>query len=163
MSNKVIPPTPEAARILTDYRIARECLSQFGRGEIFHDTDTWTINDNPYRRPIRPHVLHHLDFSKPAHRDEILNYGSLAANRALLAMYETDFVFLPDRGFDAKRADRDAFYSDERAVMAAVARPWLERYLFGFLDDEVKISGNWKPATLVEYFTTFADGARDHH
>lgn len=160
MSHKIIPPTPEAERILTDYRIARECLSQFGRGEIFQDTDTWTISDNPYRRPLRPHVLHHLDFSKPATRDEILNYSSLAANRALLTMYEGDFVFLPDRGLDKKLDDRDSFYDDGRAVMAAVARPWLERYLMTFLDAEVSVSGNWTPASLLEYFSAFADEAR---
>ncbi|HEU4733002.1 MAG TPA: iron-containing redox enzyme family protein [Kofleriaceae bacterium] len=159
MSHKVIPPTPEAERILTDYRIARECLSQFGRGEIFQDTDTWTISDNAYRRPLRPHVLHHLDFSKPATRDELLNYSSLAANRALLTMYEGDFVFLPDHGLDGKLDDQRSFYDDGRAVMAAIARPWLERYLFSFLDREVTISGHWTPATVLEYFTAFAEQA----
>jgi hypothetical protein len=161
MSHKIIPPTPEAERILTDYSIARECLSQFGRGEIFQDTDIWTISDNPYRRPLRPHVLHHLDFSKPATRDQILNYSSLAANRALLSIYEADFVLLPDRGLEHKLDDYHSFYDDGRAVMAAVARPWLERYLFSFLDGEVNTSGSWTPATLIEYFTAFADGAQE--
>ncbi len=159
MSHKIIPETPHAERLLTDYAVFRDCLSHFGRGELFKDTDEWTLADNPYRRPIRPHVLHHLDFSRPATPGELLNYSSLAANRALLSIYETDFMFLPARGLEHKLADLESFYDDGRTTAGAVARPWLERYLFSFLDSELRTSGAWTPDSLVDYFRSWASGA----
>ncbi|WP_255441934.1 MULTISPECIES: iron-containing redox enzyme family protein [Corallococcus] len=120
------------------------------------DTEEWRVHGNPYRRTLRPHVFKHLDFAKPLSQDEILTYSSLAAQRTLLTLYEQDFVLLPERDFEAKRADFEEFYSPRSLALGAVVRPWLERYSFDFLQKEVSISGRWTAATLESYFQDYA-------
>jgi hypothetical protein len=130
---------------------------QYGESDLFVDVDEWHTFDNPYRRTLRPHVFKHLDFSKPASLDEILNYTSLTACRVLLTTYEQDFVLLPERGFTNKRADFEEFYSPRSAALASVVRPWLERYLFESIERAVSISGRWTAESLAAYFQDFAD------
>ncbi len=86
-----------------DYDYFKSCLIEYGKSELFKDTEEWLLEDNPYRRTLRPHVFKYLDFSKPLTRDNLLTYNSLTANRTLLTVYESDFVFLPKHDFADKR------------------------------------------------------------
>ena len=83
----------------------------------------------------------------------MLDYSSMAANRVLQTVYETDFVLLPETGFGSKQGDFRTFYGPEAATLAALIRPQLESYLFSFLDDEIQITGSW----TLEQFKAYAE------
>ncbi len=152
--------TTPAAIDLADYELFKRCLVQYGQSELFADTEEWHFEDNPYRRTLRPHVFQYLDYSKPLDWSDILTYNSLSANRTLLTIYEQDFVLLPEHDFEAKRADFNEFYSERSLALGAVVRPWLERYLFDVLDQEVSVTGRWTAASLQAYFQDYAASLR---
>src|SRR5262245_6139646 len=103
-----------------------DSLREFADIELFADTHDWLMVDNPYRRPLRTEPLKHLSFNQPMTRDQKLNYTSMAANRVLLTIYETDFVFLPEAGFAAKQRDYQTFYGPQVATLGGQLRPRLE-------------------------------------
>lgn len=152
--------TTPATIDLGDYDLFKRCLVQYGESHLFVDTEEWLSHDNPYRRTLRPHVFKHLDFSKPLRWDELLTYTSLTANRTLLTIYEQDFLLLPRQDLEAKRADYEEFYSGRSAALAAVVRPWLERYVFDALEREVSVTGRWTASALEAYFQDFAASLR---
>lgn len=145
---------------VNDLDFFRDCLLQFGDSKLFADTEEWLSPDNPFRRTLRPHVFKYLDFSTPLPREEILTYASLAANRTLLTAYEMDFVLLPRHDFESKRADFEEFYDPRRKVLAEIIRPRLEEFTLGFLDDEVKVSGDWTIDALETYFFSYVEEVR---
>jgi hypothetical protein len=130
-----------------------EAVVRYASNPIFLDNEEWENDCNPYRRQLRPQVLGHLDFDRVLPRDQILDYESLAAQRLLTAIYEADLVFLPPGGFadEAMRADFAAFYSPSNRALGEIIRPALERFAFGFLDQEVEVSGAWTRASLEEF------------
>jgi Iron-containing redox enzyme len=129
----------------------RDAVVQYATNPIYLDNEEWENDDNPYRRQLRPQVLPHLDFDAVPGRDEILNYQSLAAQRLLTSIYEADLVFFPKGGLGAKYEDFKAFYSPGNRALGERIRPALERYAFGFLDQEVETSGTWTTASLESY------------
>ena len=135
----------------------RAALQEFGKCPLFGNTEEWLMEDNPYRRPIRPQVLRYMDFERVLRKDEILTYSSLAANRILLNVYEADLVLLPAGGFERRADDFRLFYSPQIKVLGEMLRPTLERHVFGFLDDEVAVSGAWTQESLGAYFTALFD------
>ncbi|MDI3283865.1 iron-containing redox enzyme family protein [Polyangium sp. 15x6] len=157
MQHKKRPRSDERPKIpaVDDYDFFARCLEEFGESNLFADIETWLVEDNPYRRPLRPHVFKYLDFGKPLAREELLTYTSLTACRTLLTIYESDFILLPRRDLASKRADLDEFYGRRAQVLGAIVRPWLESYLFGFLDDAISISGRWTLSSMREYFESF--------
>ncbi|HEX2050338.1 MAG TPA: iron-containing redox enzyme family protein [Actinomycetota bacterium] len=138
----------------------KECLVRYGTNPLFVDSEEWTFESNPYRRPVRPQVLRYMDFETPLTRDQILDYSSLAANRLLLNVYEHDLVFLPEEGFDGIHDDFGRFYAPETRALAEVIRPVLERHVFSFLDDEVDVSGRWTRAELEAYLVALPEEAK---
>ncbi|MCY1018667.1 iron-containing redox enzyme family protein [Pyxidicoccus sp. MSG2] len=159
MKHAPIKSAPAAIE-LSDYEFFKRCLVQYGESNLFVDTEEWLAHDNPYRRTLRPHVFKHLDFSRPLRRAESLTYTGLAANRTLLTTYEQDFLLLPESGFETKRADFAEFYSSRSTALGTVVRSWLERYIFGFLDQEVTVSGPWTEDSLDAYFQDFVKSLR---
>ncbi len=129
----------------------RETALNYASNPLFLDNEEWENDDNPYRRQLRPQVVRHLDFSTPLAKDDILDYSALAANRILATIYETDLVFLPKAGFADKQADFERFYSTGNRVQGEMIRPALEKHVFGFLDDEVEVTGTWTADTMEAY------------
>lgn len=129
----------------------RAAIKRFASNPLYLDNEEWENNDNPYRRQLRPQALDDLDFSNCLRRDEILNYESLAAQRMLTTIYEMDLVFLPQAGFADKFKDFKEFYSPTNRALGEIIRPALERNAFGFLDDEVKVTGNWTRDSLESF------------
>jgi len=138
----------------------KDCLLQFGNTPLFFDCEEWETDENPYRRTLRPHVFKYLDFSTTLDRDELLHYTSLTANRILTTIYELDFVFWPRHITPEKLADFHKFYSPELRQLAAVIRPGLERFVFGFLESAVEIGGPWNAASVIALFEDFAGRAK---
>ena len=131
----------------------QDALELFAGNPLFADAHEWVINDNPFRRSLRPRVLKYLNFNAPMTRSQALDYTSMAANRILLTVYETDFVLLPEAGFAAKRGDFEAFYSPKLTTSGAIIRSHLEDYLFSFLEGEIQLTGAW----TIDGFRDYAD------
>lgn len=130
-----------------------ELALNFASNPLYLDNEEWENDDNPYRRQLRPQIIKHLDFSKPLTREHLLDYSALAANRLLATVYETDLVFLPKRGMNAENwGDFRRFYSATNRTRGEMIRPYLERHVFGFLDD-IEVSGEWTRESLVAYLT----------
>lgn len=129
----------------------KQCIQWYADNPVFGGTEEWLMHDNPYRRPIRSHVLKYLDFTKPLAMSEILNYTALSAHRMLLNIYESDLVFFPEKDFESKKEDFLSFYSNETKMLGELARPILEDHVFAFLDQEIKVSGMWSVDSLRSY------------
>jgi hypothetical protein len=129
----------------------RHAVTQFAANPLFLDNEEWLNDDNPYRRQLRPQVLAYLDFSRVLGRESLLDYENLAAQRLLTTIYETDMIFLPKSGLDGKWEDFHGFYSPTTRYWGEIARPALERFSFGFLEDEVEVSGRWTRDSVEAY------------
>lgn len=132
----------------------RDAVLRYASNPLYLDNEEWVNEDNPYRRQLRPQVIKYLDFDKVLSKDEILDYESLAVQRLLTSIYEADLVFLPTAGLAEKWDDFKQFYSSSNRALGEMVRPFLERKAFGFLDDEVTVSGKWTRDSLVEYLRT---------
>lgn len=149
-------PEPLAGPALT------EALVRYATNPIYLDNEEWENDDNPYRRQLRPQVLPYLSFDQPLNRAQLLQYESLAANRMLTSIYEADLMFLPKGEFtQQKHADFTAFYSAANRTRGEAVRPALERFAFGFLDDEVTVSGEWTTESLTALLGSLNERERD--
>ncbi|AUG77908.1 Cupin domain-containing protein [Kitasatospora sp. MMS16-BH015] len=129
----------------------KEYVVQFATNPVYLDNEEWENDDNPYRRQLRPQVLPYLDFARVLPRSEVLHYEGLAAQRILTAIYETDLMFLPKGGFKDKWADFKQYYSPSNRALGEIIRPSMEKFAFGFLEQEVEVSGKWTKAELETY------------
>jgi hypothetical protein len=129
----------------------RDAVVRYASNPIYHDNPEWVVDDNPYRRQLRPQVLPYLDFSRPQQRNEVLHYTDLAAQRLLTSIYEADLMFLPKSGLAGKWQDFQTYYDPGNRALGELVRPALERFSFGFLDDEVEVSGQWTVESMAEY------------
>ncbi|MBZ4018703.1 iron-containing redox enzyme family protein [Streptomyces purpurogeneiscleroticus] len=130
----------------------RDAVVRYASNPIYLDNEEWENSDNPYRRQLRPQVLPHLDYDSVPGRAEILDYSSLAVQRLLTSIYEADLVFLPKSGLHEETwQDFKSFYSPSNRVLGEMIRPALEKYAFGFLDDEVEVSGQWTKESFRAY------------
>ncbi|WP_435175175.1 iron-containing redox enzyme family protein [Actinacidiphila sp. bgisy145] len=137
----------------------RDAVLRYATNPLYLDNEDWQNHDNPYRRQLRPQVLRHLDFSKPPARADILNYSSLAAGRLLTSIYEADLVFLPKSGLGDRAEDFHRYYDPGNRALGEAIRPALERYAFGFLDEEVDVSGPWTKESFLAYVESLDAGA----
>ncbi|MEU5219188.1 iron-containing redox enzyme family protein [Streptomyces sp. NPDC020807] len=135
----------------------KEYVVQYATNPIYLDNEEWENDDNPYHRQLRPQVLPYLDFSRVLPRKEILHYEGLAAQRILTSIYEADLMFLPKGGLKEKWNDFKAYYNPSNRVLGEIIRPSLEKFAFGFLDEEVEVSGQWTKADLETYLRALQD------
>lgn len=140
-----------------NHSLCRDAILAFCDSPMFHDSEHRYEKDF-FGRRLRPHVVKCLDFSKPVDLPRLPEYTVLAANRILFAMNEVDFLMLPPENF--KRSDFLDRYSDERIAQAYIAMPYLEKYLFSFLESEIVLSDNWNLRIVEEYFSAYVVEAR---
>lgn len=136
----------------------RAAIVRFASNPVYLDNTEWVNDDNPYRRQLRPQVLTHLNFDGVLGRKDLLTYPSLAAQRLLTTIYESDLMFLPRGNMDGKWEDFRSFYSPSNRALGEIIRPALERFAFGFLDEEVEVSGEWTREQLTEFFSSVGTG-----
>ncbi|MFD3684318.1 iron-containing redox enzyme family protein [Nocardiopsis sp. NPDC058631] len=77
----------------------------------------------------------------------------LMANRLLMNFYESGSLFLPSDGLARQQAAFEDFYRTEAAQAAELARPEVERFVFGFLDSAVRVTGQWDTDALEAHVT----------
>ena len=75
----------------------------------------------------------------------------------LFNIYETDLVFLPEKDLATKRSDFVSFYSNENKLLGELIRPTLETHLFGFLGEEIDISGKWTASAVKSYLHSLVE------
>lgn len=142
----------------TGLQCSREELKRFvelyAANPLFSDTAELLIHDNPYRRPIDQKGIAQFDFSRPLTRADSCGASALAAHRMLLNIYETDLIFLPENNFASKRSDFTSYYSNDNKVLGELVRPTLEAHVFGFLADEINVTGRWSVDAVQSYLQT---------
>ncbi|WP_159289213.1 iron-containing redox enzyme family protein [Methylosinus sporium] len=143
---------------VTNHDLCRDAILGFCDSPLFHDNEH-RYEENFFGRRLRPHVVKHLDFSTPIRQGELPIYSVFAANRILFTMNEVDFLMMPPD--DIVPEDFQDRYSDTRIAQAYLAMPYLERYLFSFLDEEIVLSDNWSASSVSEYFLSYARNARE--
>ena len=129
----------------------KRLIELYASRPVFDDTAEWLIRDNPYLRPIDRSSIHQFDFSQPLTKSAALGASALAAHRMLLNIYETDLIFLPEKNFEKKRKDFDSYYSNDNKLLGELIRPALEAHVFGFLKDEINVTGKWSLEALKSY------------
>ncbi|MEN3794656.1 iron-containing redox enzyme family protein [Fulvimarina sp. MAC3] len=140
-----------------NHDLCRDAILGFCDLPLFHDNEH-RYEERFFGRRLRPHVVKHLDFSKPVSMQELPEYTVFAANRILFAMNEVDFLMLPPENLNGPDfADR---YSDEKVAQAYIGMPYLEKYLFSFLDKEIVLSDDWNLRLVEEYFDNFIRESR---
>jgi len=137
-------------------------LRLFAQNPIFEDAhdDEILIVDNPYRRPLRVNDIALQDFTTPLHQGALTSNTGLSANRILLNIYESDFLFLPRDSSPGLWRDFTRFYDPTSKVLGEIIRPVLEEHLFGFLEQEVRFSGPWSAKVLKDYLRSWHDTCR---
>lgn len=95
------------------------------------------IDDNPYRRPVRPEDLTFIDYSTPLTRPRAMELSSLIAHRMLLNIFDTRRLLLPVTFTPERWADYQRFYSEQNRVLGDAVRPFLERHVFSYVTDAV--------------------------
>ncbi|MFC4584815.1 iron-containing redox enzyme family protein [Sphaerisporangium corydalis] len=149
--------TPNHTPFELDPARLSELALDFASNPIYLDNEEWQNTDNPYRRQLRPQIIKYLNFSTPLPKEDLLDYSALAANRLLATVYETDMMFLPKGPMTAEHwADFKSFYSSTNRARGEMIRPYLERHVFGFLDD-IEVSGEWTKESLVAYLGRLRD------
>jgi Iron-containing redox enzyme len=124
---------------------------------LFGDAQEWIIRDNPYRRPVDWKTIQQLDFTSSLNKAESLGSNALAAHRMLLNIYETDLIFLPANDFKTKQNDFSSYYSNDNKLLGEMIRPTLEAHVFSFLEDEIKVAGNWSVEALKSYLQSILE------
>ncbi|POR51586.1 hypothetical protein B0G62_106120 [Paraburkholderia eburnea] len=100
------------------------------------------LDEDYFRRPLRPEDLEFLQFKKPVPADRVSRLPSLATQRLLMSLNEVGIARPPKpNAADAnvaigEFARFDAFYGERNQVLGARIRPFLEHYGFTFLGSE---------------------------
>ncbi|KVE34335.1 peptide synthetase [Burkholderia sp. BDU5] len=127
-------------------------LREFATYEPFRSAtvDELVLNDDFYRRPLRPEDFNFLQYQKPVRAGNVSRLPSLASQRTLLTINELDIARAP--GLDESDQQRwAAFYADEPRILGARLRPYLEAYAFEYLGNEAR------PAETLEMLSARLD------
>ena len=136
---------------------ASTTVERYAENRLFFDAsdNEITIKDNPFRRPTRTFDNEFINYEKLLTRRNQASNSALSTHRMLLNIYEADALFLPPNGDGSFWDDFSDFYSAENIARGEALRPTLERKAFGFLDDEVELSGAWTSEKAVDFFRHF--------
>ena len=74
-------------------------IAAYAANPLFGDCKNWVIENNPFRRPVRPQDLEQYSFTEPVSADALGSGSGLCAQRMLLNIYETELTFLPAAKF----------------------------------------------------------------
>jgi hypothetical protein len=126
-------------------REIKSFINEYSAIRIFRDAEDHelVIENNPYRRPLRVNDNRFIDFASRLGRELLVTNSSLAANRMLLNIYESELLHVPPAGRHDLWADFGLFYAPATRSIAEAIRPALENHVFGFLDAECAQVASW--------------------
>lgn len=119
------PDSPEAVQAIRDY--VGSPLFRSARIEEL------VIDDNPYRRPVRPEDMEWLRFSQPINAETSASLSALLGHRMLLSIYDSGRNLLPKSMTEERWRDFKEFYGDENRARGERIRPLLEHHLFQYV------------------------------
>ncbi|SDR22101.1 AraC-like ligand binding domain-containing protein [Paraburkholderia fungorum] len=157
MNPTALPPLFDFAAQLPQRETFRSLLREFAACEPFRSAsvDELVLDDDFYRRPLRPEDFTFLQYQKPVRADNVSRLPSLATNRTLLTINELDICRAP--GLAADQQQRfSAFYVDKQRIIGAQIRPYLEAYAFDYLGDEAQ-PGESRETLSTRLSTTIDD------
>lgn len=126
-------------------REVKSLINEYSAIRIFRDAEAeeLVIESNPYRRPLRANDNRFIDFGGRLGRELLPTNSSLAANRMLLNIYESELLHVPPAGSHDLWADFGLFYAPVTRLIGETIRPALENHVFGFLDAECAHVASW--------------------
>jgi len=97
--------------------------------------DELVIDDNPYRRPVRPDDLEWLKFDRPISRADSSRLSSLLGHRMLLNINDAHLPLIPETMSEERRKEFELFYDTGNRARGERVRPFLEYHLFDYVRD----------------------------
>ncbi|MFC4905747.1 iron-containing redox enzyme family protein [Actinomadura gamaensis] len=134
-------------------------VASFAANGLFGGQPDPLHGPNPYRRTLVPEPLAELDFDRPLGAREFASSRALTVHRILGTYYESETVLLPEQGLAGLRTDFETFYGEDLRRLRESSLSDLERFAFGFLDDEVEVSGDCTAEVLDVYLRHLVDEA----
>jgi mannose-6-phosphate isomerase-like protein (cupin superfamily) len=141
-----------------DDALLENALDVIRRHPLLGQPAAFFMND-PYHRPVRPQDLKLVQLKKCLAKEHFGQPSYLAAQRLLLNRYEQDMVFLPVQR-PLNLAHFNSFYDVELRKALELLRPLLEQHVFGWLDEEISLSGNWDLDSFTAYTGAVLDKVR---
>jgi hypothetical protein len=116
---------------------AVELIKQFAGQHPFRSAqvEELELDEDFYRRPVRPEDLEFIGFRKPVSLKTIARLPFLAANRLLLSINELKIARLPRDGEPGAIESYRQFYGEQNQMLGSRIRPYLEAFAFNFLAD----------------------------
>lgn len=93
------------------------------------------LDDNPYRRPVRPDDIDMVDFGTPLNRENFAQLSGLMGNRMLLNIHDVDKFLLTCHPTPEKWQNYQDFYAPRSRYLGDLIRPHLDAHLFEFVRD----------------------------
>jgi mannose-6-phosphate isomerase-like protein (cupin superfamily) len=140
-SLKTASPEAKYLNLLAiDSEVMKEAVETYLASPIFQAAqyEELVLDDNPYRRPVRPDDIGLVDFSGPLRREDFAQLSGLMGHRMLLNIHDTAKLMLPRDPTAEKWRDYQLFYSPESHFLGELIRPYLEAHLFAFVHDEAR-------------------------
>lgn len=141
-----------------DDALLENALDVIRRHPLLGQPSSFFMND-PYHRPVRPQDLNLAQLKKRVDKEHFSQPSYLAAQRLLLNRYEQDLVFLPIQQ-PLKLEHFNGFYNQELRKALELLRPLLEQHVFGWLDEDISVSGNWDLDSFIAYTSGVLDKVR---
>lgn len=134
------PPARHLDLLAIDGDIMTEAVETYLASPIFQAAryEELVLDDNPYRRPVRPGDIGLVDFSRPLRREDFAQLSGLMGHRMLLNIHDSMKLLLPRDPTAQKWSDYQLFYNEENRFLGGLIRPYLEAHLFGFVRDEAR-------------------------
>jgi mannose-6-phosphate isomerase-like protein (cupin superfamily) len=120
-----------------------QAVQEYAANPLFRSAsfDELVINDNPYRRPVRPDDLEWLEFDRPISRADSSRLSSLLGHRMLLNIYDSRLPLIPAAMSKQRRKDFELFYDSRTRSRGERIRPFLEHHLFDYVRDTQRPPG----------------------
>ncbi|WP_066907167.1 hypothetical protein [Millisia brevis] len=122
-----------------DYSDPNALLAEYVSAYPYRNaTSTELVNeDNPFRRPVRPHDLEFLNFARPVRQNRRFGLSMLIGHRMLRTAYDTSTILFAREDSPESERDRAELYAPRNRVLAAAAEPVLTDHLFGLIDTDI--------------------------
>ncbi len=134
-----------------------QTIREFAAGRAFRSAsvDELVLEDDFYRRPLRPEDFEFLKFAKPVRADNVSRLPSLASQRTLNCLYELTTAVPPPSSDAARNAAFLDFASERNRHYAAQLAPFLEAYAFSYLTPAVSPANKAAdlPSRLAQIYT----------
>lgn len=133
-----LPPLFEFSPYFEMREETLDLIRQFAAHDAFRsaEVEELELDEDFYRRPLRPEDLAFLQFKKPVRAETVSRLPALASQRLLLCLNEVAVARLPRRQNTDDFQRFDDFYSERNQVLGARIRPFLENYAFDFVGRE---------------------------